>query len=232
MSVLEEKIKNHFDQEAKAFDELILKLIPHYTEMLEALVNIIPFEKYDKFKVVDLGCGTGTIAGKIKRRFSNAKVLCLDFAESMIEMAKTKLAGYDGVAFYTGDFTNYDFDEPSDVIVSSLALHHLPTDKDKASFYKKIFSALSYGGVFYNVDLVLASNNKIQDLYMEKWKAFLRKKVPNGEIEEVWMPKYYEEDRPASMTKHLDWLQKAGFKDVDVIFKYYNFAVYGGVKRS
>lgn len=232
MSVLVEKIKSHFDEEAKAFDGLILKIIPHYVEMLEALLSALPFDKYDEFKVVDLGCGTGTIAGKIKRRFPNAKVLCMDFAESMIEMAKAKLAGYDGVQFQTADFNTYDFEDPYDVVISSLALHHLETDKAKASFYKKIFSALSYGGVFYNADVVLASNDKIQAMYMEKWKTFIRKKISVDEVERVWMPKYYEEDRPAPLVKHLEWLHKAGFKNVDVIWKYYNFAVYGGVKRS
>jgi tRNA (cmo5U34)-methyltransferase len=29
---------------------------------------------------------------------------------------------------------------------------------------------------------------------------------------------------------HLKWLKKVGFKDVDVIWKYYNFGVYGGIK--
>ena len=56
-----EKIRNHFEEEAKEFDEIILKLIPFYEEMIEALVLSIPFEKESEIEVIDLGCGTGII---------------------------------------------------------------------------------------------------------------------------------------------------------------------------
>lgn len=39
-----------------------------------------------------------------------------------------------------------------------------------------------------------------------------------------------EEDRPAKLIEQLNWLAEIGFTDVDVIWKYYNFAVYGGLK--
>jgi len=43
-----ETVKNHFEEEAEEFDKTILKLIPHYNEMIEALVMAIPFEKTKK----------------------------------------------------------------------------------------------------------------------------------------------------------------------------------------
>ncbi|MDR2941590.1 MAG: hypothetical protein LBV17_03260 [Treponema sp.] len=42
-------VKDHFEEEADEFDKIILKLIPHYTEMIEALVMSIPFER-DRLK--------------------------------------------------------------------------------------------------------------------------------------------------------------------------------------
>jgi len=62
---------------------------------------------------------------------------------------------------------------------------------------------------------------------MERWQEFMLRSVPAWEIEEVWLPKYREEDRPASLMKHVDWLRNSGFETVDVVWKYYNFAVYG-----
>lgn len=227
-----DKVKGHFEDEAREYDGIIQRLIPFYNEMLEALIGAIPFGKYDKFKVVDLGCGTGTISAQIKRAFPNAQILCLDLAENMIRIAQAKLAGYEDIVFAVGDFNEYDFEGSYDVIVSSLALHHLGTDKAKISFYKKLFNRLSSGGVFYNADVVLASNERMQAAYMEKWKAYMRRSVPADEVERVWIAKYYEEDRPAPLMKQMDWLHKAGFKETDVIWKYYNFAVYGGMKRA
>jgi tRNA (cmo5U34)-methyltransferase len=60
-------IKDHFEDEAKIYDEIILKLIPFYNEMLEALINSVPFNEDEKINIIDMGCGTGTIALMMKK---------------------------------------------------------------------------------------------------------------------------------------------------------------------
>jgi len=110
-------------------------------------------------------------------------------------------------------------------------LHHLVTEEDKRLFYSKIYNALSNGGVFYNADVVLGSSEHIQNTYIEKWKEFMNKNITTDEIDKKWFQKYKEEDRPSEMLKQLGWLEKIGFKNIDVIWKYYNYAVYGGQKK-
>jgi len=223
-----ETVKNHFEEEAEEFDKTILKLIPHYNEMISALVMAIPFEKDKKINVIDLGCGTGTIAQKVKIAFPNSHISCLDIAENMIKMAKTKIG--ENNEFFINDFYQFNFDKKYDVIISSLALHHLENDEDKKMFYRKIYNALTDGGVFYNADVVLGSNSHLQDLYMAKWKAFMEKNVALYEIENKWIVKYKAEDRPTSLINHINWLEETGFKNIDVVWKYYNYCVYGGYK--
>lgn len=65
---------------------------------------------------------------------------------------------------------------------------------------------------------------------MNQWKAFMRKQLSEDEIENKCISKYYEEDRPAKMLEQLSWLTEIGFCEVDILWKYYNFAVYGGRK--
>lgn len=225
-----DKVKTHFEEEAKEFDETILKLIPHYKEMISALVSSIPFERSAPIKVLDLGCGTGTVTKTLKEEFKNAQVTCLDLAENMIEMSKIKLKDYNGIEYVVGDFYEYNFSENYDVIVSSLALHHLATDNDKKGFYKKIYAALTHEGVFLNADAVLSSNDYLQSLYVTKWKEFMNMSISMEEIEEKWVPAAETEDHPAKLIDHIDWLRDTGFKDVDVIWKYYHLAVYCGYK--
>lgn len=225
-----DKVKAHFEEEAREFDEIILKLIPHYQEMVNALISSIPFDHDDTINVLDLGCGTGTITKTLKEKFINAKVTCLDLAENMIEMAKIKLERYEDINYVIGDFYSLNFSEKYDVIVSSLALHHLVTDEDKIEFYKKIHDALNEGGVFYNADVVLGSNDYLKELYINKWKEFMNQSVSMEEIEEKWVPAAETEDHPSKLMDHLDWLRDIGFKDVDVIWKYYSGTVYGGYK--
>ncbi|OGC18626.1 methyltransferase type 12 [candidate division WOR-1 bacterium RIFOXYC2_FULL_37_10] len=226
-----DKVKKHFEEEAEEFDQIILRLIPFYAEMIDALVLAIPFEKIRPIKVIDMGCGTGTIAKKIKEKFPNSKITCLDLAENMIEMAKIKMQEYDDISYIVNDFCNFKFDGECDVIISSLALHHLVADKDKKSFYRKAFDNLSDGGVFYNADVVLGSNAYLETINMLKWKEFMSKNVSLEEIENKWIPKYYEEDRPARLIDQIKWLEEIGFVAVDVIWKYYKGAVYGGSKK-
>jgi tRNA (cmo5U34)-methyltransferase len=224
-----DKIKKHFEEEAGEFDDIIQKLIPYYNEILEALVLTVTYQK-GKILVADLGCGTGTIAKRILEIYPNAEVTCIDLAASMIEKAKVKLLKYNNVEYIVKDFYDFDFEKKYDAVLSSLALHHLKNDQDKKRFFKKIFDALKGGGVFYNADVVLGSNETLQNLYMKKWKDFMLKKVSASEVESKWIPKYEDEDKPTELIEQLRWLEEIGFKAIDVIWKYYNFAVYGGVK--
>jgi tRNA (cmo5U34)-methyltransferase len=222
-------IKQHFEEEARDFDRIILTLIPDYPRMVEALVAALSFESAAPIRVIDLGCGTGTVAQSVLDAFPNARVTCLDLAENMIALARAKLARYPVVRFIVGDFTA--FDGEYDVVISSLALHHLATDEHKRRFYRQIYDRLSAGGAFYNGDVVLASSDLLQATYMRQWRAFMRRSISDEEIDEKWIAKYHAEDHPARLVDQLAWLTGIGFADVDVLWKRYNFAVYGGVKR-
>jgi len=224
------EVKQHFESEALDFDRLILTLIPEYAQMLEALIAALPFESTMAIRAIDFGCGTGTVARALLDRFPNASVTCVDIAENMIAMAQSKLGHQAHVNYIVADFEAYKFEGTHDAVISSLALHHLLTDEDKQHFYRRIYEHLSPGGVFYNADVVLASNEFLQSVYLEKWITFMRREVPEEEIEHKWIPKYRAEDRPARLMDQLAWMVEIGFADIDIIWKRYNFAVYGGVR--
>lgn len=227
-----EKVKQHFEDEAQEFDAIIRQLIPYYEQMLDALLLALPFKKSQPIAVIDLGCGTGTIARRIKDGYPQAQVTCVDIAEKMLNIAQTKLGNSEDVRYQLANFENYEFDSVYDVAVSSLALHHLISEHDKIKFYEKIYACLKPGGVFFNADVILGSSSHIQERYMEKWRDYMRLQVSEEEIEQKWIPQHYDEDYPASLMSQLTWLQDIGFSEIDVIWKYYNFAVYGGHKPT
>jgi tRNA (cmo5U34)-methyltransferase len=229
--ILMDKVRRHFESEARQFDRIIRKLIPHYSEMFRAL-TAIPFETRDAIRVLDLGCGTGATATHILEKFPLAQVTCVDFAEKMVKAARHKLSRHRNVQFVVKDFREFEWTTTYHVVVSSLALHHLATDAEKIAFYRRVHAGLQLGGCFYIADLVLASSAHLQEAYLAKWKGYMRRTLPDEEIEKKWLPKYREEDHPAALFDQLEWLKKIGFKAVDVLWKYYNFAVYGGVKAG
>jgi tRNA (cmo5U34)-methyltransferase len=223
-------VKEHFETEAKEFDEIIFKIIPYYSRMIEALMDSVHFS-YDKsFRVIDLGCGTGTVAKRISEKFPNSEIVCLDIASNMIDLAKQKLSDHSKTSFITGDFSKTIFDGKFDLVVSSLALHHLENDKFKKEFYKKVYDILTDSGQFINADVVLASTDFHQEVYMNRWVEYMNRTYPKDQIYDNWIQKYNTEDRPAKLIDQIKWLEDIGFKSVDVIWKYYNFSVYCGNK--
>lgn len=223
-------IQKSFDKQAEIFDELIIKLIPYYQEMINALVNIIPFNTNNPIKIMDIGCGTGTISYLLKQRFPNAQITCLDISSEMIKQSRKKLQGLQDINFIRNDINSYYFNDKYDAIVSSLTLHHLRDDNQKIKMYSKIFQALHSSGVFYNADVILGSSPYNQAFFMKKWIEYMSKYVAREDIDNKWIISYHDQDVPAIHSEQIDWLKAIGFKGVDTIWKYYNFAVYGGHK--
>lgn len=224
-----QQVHDHFNDEAQVFDSNILKSVPYYIEMLEALTSMLPFKKNQKVNVADIGTGTGNVALAVKRACPNANILCIDLSQNMLDIAKEKLKGFKGVKYVRADIASYAFPYKFDAIISSLTLHHLETDKDKHTLHKKAYAALNKGGIFINADIIIAPNKKMQEIYINKWKNFLLKSsTPSFTADRH--EKYLAEDRPAILLNEIKSLQKAGFKNIEVFWKYYNFAVYGGNK--
>lgn len=225
-----EMIKKHFEEEAQQYDGIVKDLIPYYLQMVEAIVNTIPFDNSDSIEVIDLGCGTGTVARAVKNAYPKASLTCLDISGNMLQVADSKLSDAHDTTYINTDFYSFNFSRQYDAVVSSLALHHLVTPEDKRNFYKKIYCGLKAGGIFINADIVLASTDILQQQFMKQWKSFMCRNVSMDEVLNKWIPKYYEEDSPASLADHFKMLKEAGFDIVDVVWKYYNFAVYMAVK--
>ena len=90
MGRMEHDIRQHFEREAVVYDEIIRALIPDYSEMLQALVNVVPFDAAIPIRVLDLGCGTGALTHAVLSAFPTARVTCVDIAAPMIEIARAK----------------------------------------------------------------------------------------------------------------------------------------------
>src|SRR5512134_3095058 len=112
-----DKVKKHFEAEAQEFDAIIRRLIPYYPQMLEAILVALPFEPSEAINVIDLGCGTVTVAHLVKSVYPNARLTCVDLAENMLEMAQAKLGSDGEVRYQLANLESYEFEASYDAIL-------------------------------------------------------------------------------------------------------------------
>ncbi len=224
-----QSVAEHFNSEADVFDARVVKIIPGYRDMLESLVANLPFPPGKHIRVIDLGCGTGTLSLLVKQRFPQAVIRCVDFSPRMLELAARKLSGCSHLAFEQADLQTYLFRESYDAVVTSLALHHLETNWDKEKVHRRIFHALNPGGVFASADLTASADKRIQRSYLRKWEEFILQSYSRPEVKQNYR-RYKREDRPSVLLEELGWLKKIGFRHLEIYWKYCNFASYGAYK--
>jgi ubiquinone/menaquinone biosynthesis C-methylase UbiE len=107
----------------------------------------------DGHLVLDLACGTGTLAVWIKQHAPGANVVGIDGDPKILARAvkKARKSSVD-IAFYRGFSTNLHYENASfDRVVSSLFFHHL-SHEDKVVTIQEVFRVLKPGGEFHVAD--------------------------------------------------------------------------------
>jgi ubiquinone/menaquinone biosynthesis C-methylase UbiE len=104
-------------------------------------------------RVLDLGCGTGTLALMIKRAQPEAEVVGLDADPQMLKVATAKAARETmTVKFDQGMAFSLPYpDDSFDRVLSSLMIHHLKTP-DKGKTAREIYRILNPGGRLHVID--------------------------------------------------------------------------------
>lgn len=107
-------------------------------------------------QVLDMGCGRGAVLNAVARRLTTGKATGVDLWRSIDQsgnsadatMANARAEGVaDRVALETGDMRKLPFaDNTFEVIVSSLAIHNIPGDADRAAAVTEAIRVLKPGG--------------------------------------------------------------------------------------
>ena len=109
-------------------------------------------------RVLDLGCGPGTISVGLAQAVAPGEVHGVDIEASQIALAQTAAAdgGHHNAVFQTGDATALDFaDNTFDVVHCHAVLMHVP---DTQAVLAEVIRVLKPGGIFSSRDLIAGSS--------------------------------------------------------------------------
>ena len=218
--------------------------IPLAQEQIGVMMSILKTREEPIESFLDLGCGDGFLGAMILGEYPRARGVLADFSEPMLEQAHEQLKEYgDQLVFENLDYGSSDWVNrvqayrPFDAVVSGYSIHHQPDDR-KRQVYDEIFSILSPGGWFVNIEHVSSAAQLNIDLFENHYVSarYAIEKQQGGTKTFEQLSEEYK-TRPdkaanilASTELQCDWLREIGYEEVDCYFRIYELAVFAGRK--
>jgi tRNA (cmo5U34)-methyltransferase len=203
---------------------------------MKTVVFMIPHPQEQAIRILDLGAGYGALAAVILEDRPNASALCIDGSEEMIKIGRER----NGKFKERIEFGHAALDSRAwlnlvsgafDAVISARALHHL-TQEQRRQLFRDAHGLLRPGGIFINADSLKASSEVLRGHYRRTRQRWIDEPLRNmpKETQPVRTQLPHGAHYNGLMEDELGSLRAAGFQDVDVFWKFTNYAVYGGFR--
>jgi trans-aconitate 2-methyltransferase len=113
---------------------------PQQSWATEVIARLPPLPPHAR--VLDVGCGTGLVTEQLLEIAPDVRVIGVDASREMVALARARLGGR--AEILCQDALELDVDEPVDAIVSTAALHWVPSHE---LLWRRLAGALRPGGV-------------------------------------------------------------------------------------
>lgn len=248
---VEPKEKWEFDEAvADCFENMLERSIPQYSVMRKAVAdlayNVINFDVIkETFNILDLGCSDGLMLAQLIDRFTvedkevkdryinNGKYVGIDVSEPMLNKAKFRFLDDiidRKVSIYNCDLRTSFPQGVYDVITSVLSIQFTPIEY-RQHIIQNVYNHLSAkNGCFIMVEKVLGNTDKLNRLFVDNYYAMKR---DNGYSQEQIDRKRLSLEGvlvPVTNDWNIDLLKQAGFREVDVFWRWMNFVGYIAIK--
>jgi tRNA (cmo5U34)-methyltransferase len=219
---------------ANCFDDMLSRSIPFYDEIHRIITDILDRAFIDGKKIYDLGCSTGTtiniISDHLKKSGKTSNFIGVDNSGPMIKKCQEKMNANNvkNVELICDDIENVEINN-ADMIIMNYTLQFIDVEK-RLGLLKNIFNGLNKGGVFIFSEKINCDTKSVDGLFTELYYDFKRR---NGYSElEIAQKREALENvlRPLAPDQHISLLKIAGFDKVEILFRWYNFACFIGIK--
>ena len=115
-------------EEVSGYERKQRLVVPRKDEILDTIVDFIPYDEDQEFHVLDVGAGQGALSERVLTRFTRAHVTLCDSSAEMLAVAEKNLAEHASrISTVVSDFNaenwHVEVDKPVDAVIASIALH-------------------------------------------------------------------------------------------------------------
>lgn len=232
------KIKGfEFNEEvASCFDDMVSRSVPFYDEIHRIIIDLLDRTKALQGTIYDLGCSTGSTLTLIHRHLEQQKkrtppMVGIDNSPAMLEKARDKFKenGVMNVDLRCQNIQDVKFENPS-MVIMNYTLQFIPVP-DRVRVLGEVHQSLMDEGIFVMAEKIKSPTMSVDELLTDLYYDFKRR---NGYSElEISQKREALENVlvPLTSKRQMNMLKEAGFKRVEMIFRWYNFACYLGIKE-
>lgn len=208
-----EKMDEFFTKRVNGYDNHMINNVEGCKEGYEFMATLIP-EHTDT--ILDLGCGTGLELDEIFKVMPDVEVTGIDLTQAMLDKLEQKhndkKLNLINASYFDHDFGTNNYD----IAISFQTMHHFKHE-DKIRLYTKIYEALNDNGQYIESDYMVINQSDEDFYYAENKRIRKEMNIEEGE--------FYHYDTPCTIDNQIDMLKKAGFRDVQNVWKQDNTTI-------
>lgn len=228
--VFEKPIEKQFEFDenvASVFDDMLDRSIPFYAEVLRLICDFCLKYTNENETILDLGCSTANTLLAISKKSSyKLNLIGIDNSDAMIKRANQKAKAYGvNLKLLVDDITKVDFGKDNKIIIANYMLQFVRPPK-RLELIEKIYKSIKKDGIFIFSEKIIYEDKKLNKVMIDLYLDF-KKRQGYSEFEIAQKREALENVLvPYTEKENVKLMQDAGFKSVECIFKYGNFATY------
>lgn len=239
------KVKEKFSfnsDVARVFDDMLPRSVPYYNDNIALIAELLE----GCGAICDLGCSTGNLLLFLAQKYPQATFFGVDNSASMLEIANSKAKAY-GAKIYliNADILDFDFKmrvanihnlSPQDkfatafdAIIANYTMQFIRPQK-RESLCQKIYQNLQKNGIFIMSEKLVSEDKWLDKRLIDIYHNF---KAKNGYSKTEISKKREALENiliPFSQNENIAMLENAGFRMVEMVFRFGNFATFIALK--
>lgn len=218
----------HFgEQVATVFDDMVGRSVPFYAEMQRMIGEMAGDFAADGTNVYDLGCATGTTMLHLDRFVpKGVRFIGIDNSQEMLDKCAAKLRSDDFIRDHElrcADLNQGVQVENASMVLLILTLQFVrPLNRDR--LIRSLRDGMNENGALILVEKLIGEDSLFNRLFI-KYYYDMKKRNGYSELEIAQKREALENVLvPYKLMENREMLLNAGFRYVDVFFKWYNFS--------